>query len=113
MTLTGKPKLLKLKTKNKGNKKLREAIDQLIKDIEQSTWKTQADLAGDRPDADSVHPDGFYFFDIAVYRTMIMIEFSGQEATVVWADSHANYELTFKNNKNTIAKWLKEREYIS
>ena len=113
MRLTGKPKLLKLRDKNKGNKKLKEAIDQLIKDIEGATWKTQADIVAARPDADSAHPDGFYFFDIAVHRSMILIEFDGQEATVVWADSHDRYEKTFKNNKKTIAKWLREKEYIS
>jgi hypothetical protein len=33
--------------------------------------------------------------------------------TVTWAGSHDEYELTFKNNKNTIEKWLRRNGYIA
>jgi hypothetical protein len=34
------------------------------------------------------------------------------EATVVWTGTHQEYETIFKNNKNTIKKWLRANEYI-
>ncbi len=66
-----------------------------------------------RPDADIVHSDGFYFFNLNIHRTMILIEFDEDgEATVVWAGSHQEYDKTFKNNKSTIKKWLRDNEWI-
>ena len=47
-----------------------------------------------------------------IHRTMILIEFEDYEATVVWAGNHKEYEMTFKNNKKTIKKWLKSNEWI-
>lgn len=113
MRLIGKKKLMKLKRKNKGNTKLVKEIDQLIKEIEGSKWSNGEGLKKDRPDADCVHNDGFYFFDINVHRTLILIEFDEDgEATVVWAGTHQEYDTVFKGNKNTIKKWLKSNEYI-
>lgn len=112
MEIVNKSKLQKLKTKNRGNTLLCEAIDSLIVDIEASNWKNATELVKDRPDADRVHTDGFYFFNINVHRTMILIEFEEEEAQIVWVGSHDEYELTFKNNKNTIEKWLRTQEYI-
>lgn len=65
-------KLNKLKNKNRGNTKLVKAIDKLISDIENANWTKQTDIKNIRPDADCVHSDGFYFFDINVHRTMII-----------------------------------------
>jgi hypothetical protein len=60
-----------------------------------------------------VHSQGFYFFKIHVHRTMILIEIEPEgEATIVWAGSHQDYEYVFKNNKNTIEKWLRSNEWI-
>jgi mRNA interferase HigB len=50
---------------------LTKAIDQLIKDIDENNWKNQTELNKTRNDADIVHSDGFYFFNINVHRTMI------------------------------------------
>lgn len=64
-------------------------------------------------DADRVHTDGFYFFDINIHRTLILIEFDDDgEATIIWAGTHQEYESTFKNNKPTIEKWLRNKGYI-
>ncbi len=113
MRLTGKNKLLKLKAKNGGNTTLCSEIDKLIKDIEKSDWKNQAEVKATRKDADCVYSDGFYFFNISVHRTMILLELGDDgEATVVWAGTHKEYESTFKNNKGTIKKWLKSKNYI-
>lgn len=112
MRLTNKKALEKLKKKNRGNLLLANAIDKLIKDIEDSKWKNQTELNKTRPDADSVHSDGFYIFDINIHRTMILIEFDDEEATVVWLGTHQEYETTFKNNKNTIKKWLNSNDWI-
>ncbi len=72
MRLTGQKILLKLKKKNVGNRKLCDAIDQLIVDLE--TFEPVNDsLADRRKDADCVHSDGFYFFDIHIHRTLILI----------------------------------------
>lgn len=113
MRLIGKNKLQKLKAKNKGNKALCEEIDMLISDFENNQWKNEQELKQDRADADCVHNDGFYFFDIAVHRAMILVEFDDDgEATVVWAGNHQDYERTFKNNKKSIESWLKSHNYI-
>ncbi len=108
-----KNKLERLKRKNRGNSKLVRAVDKLIQDIELKEWRSPDKLKQDRPDADCVHGDGFYFFDINIHRTMILVEFGeDNEATIVWAGSHQDYELLFKNNKNTIKKWLRDNEWI-
>ena len=75
MRLIGKQKLEKLKRKNSGNLSLSRDIDTLINDIEKGEWKSQTELKVTRPDADCVHSEGFYFFNIAINRTMILIEF--------------------------------------
>lgn len=112
MRLTNKKILEKLKRKNRGNIPLNKAIDQLIKDINDNNWKNQTELNKTRKDADNVHSDGFYFFNINSHRTMILIEFDINEATAVWVGTHREYETTFKNNSNTIKKWLKSNDWI-
>lgn len=112
MRLTNKKALEKLKRKNKGNVSLAAAIDELIKDVEENNWNDQIELKETRPDADNVHSEGFYFFDINIHRTMILIEFDEDEATVAWVGTHQEYETTFKNNKNIIKKWLRSNEWI-
>ncbi|GAA5040878.1 hypothetical protein GCM10011506_42210 [Marivirga lumbricoides] len=112
MRLTGKKKLEKLKRKNIGNTKLVQEIERLIEDIEKNNWKDVDELKKSRPDADCVHNDGFYFFDINIHRALILIEVDDGEATVAWVGTHDEYETTFKNNKDTIAKWLRTNDYI-
>jgi len=42
-----------------------------------------------------------------------MIEFDENgDVTIVWVGTHQEYETTFKNNKNTIEKWLRSNGYI-
>lgn len=112
MELLQKNKLIKFKKKNKGNKILIEAVNRLISTVEEADWKQKSDVKTDRPDADCVHSDGFYFFNIDIHRTMIMLLFDDDEASVVWVGSHDEYEATFRNNKGTIQKWLRKRDYI-
>jgi mRNA-degrading endonuclease HigB of HigAB toxin-antitoxin module len=112
MRLTNKKILEKLKRKNKGNALLVKTIDKLIDDIDSNDWEDQTELNKTRPDADNVHSDGFYFFNINIHRTMILIEFSDKVATVVWAGTHQEYEAIFKNNRNTIKKWLRSNDWI-
>ena len=64
MILIYKQLLLRLKIKNSGNLKLIKAIDKLISDIEKNDWSSQIEIKKVRPDADSIHSDGFYFFNI-------------------------------------------------
>ena len=75
MRLIRKNILEKTKRKNRGNIPLSKAIDSLIEDIEENDWSSASELLKVRKDADKVHSDGFYFFDLNVHRTMIMIEF--------------------------------------
>lgn len=112
LKLLGRSKLVKLKRKNRGNSILVKAIDQLIYDIESANWKHPLELKKARPDSDSVHSDGFYFFDIQAHRTMILIVFEDNEATIVWVGSHDDYDKTFKGNKVTIEKWLRNQQLI-
>lgn len=112
MRLINRSKLEKLKRKNKGNKLLCQSIDELIKDIEDNNWENQTELKKSRKDADLVHSDGFYFFNINIHRTMVLIEFEDNEASVIWVGNHKEYESTFKNNKDTIKNWLKSKELI-
>lgn len=112
MELLRKNKLTKLKRKNQGNSKLIRAIDKLISDIESANWTKKTDIKLARPDADCVHSDGFYFFDINIHRTMILVVFEDNEATVIWTGSHDEYEKTFKGNKTTIEKWLRNQQLI-
>ena len=112
MRVIGKKILVKLKKKNTGNLQLCEAIDKLIHDLE--TFDPQkSGLKAIRKDADLIHPDGFYFFDIHLHRSMILIEVEDEgEATIIWAGSHQDYDRTFRNNRATIEKWLRNRDFI-
>lgn len=113
MDITGKGKLEKLRRKNKGNTLLGQAIDELVKDLENGEWFNQEQIRKARPDADLVHNDGFYFFNIHVHRVMILIEFEDDgESTLVWCGSHDEYQRTFKDNKSTIKKWLTRQGWI-
>ncbi len=98
--------------KNRGNKLLEVAIRKLINDFEVNEWKSAEKLLESRTDADKVHPDGFYFFNMKDHRTMILIEFDDNESTVVWCGDHDHYVSIFKNNRNTIRKWLKAKNWI-
>lgn len=109
---------MKLLKKNRGNVLLAEAVNQLIADLKGANWHNQLELQKDRPDADCVHSDGFYFFDIHIHRSMLLVEFSvqGQEeegiVSVLWAGSHDEYERVFGNNKGRIEKWLRGKGLI-
>lgn len=105
-------KLKKLKNKNRGNIKLIKAIDKLTSDIENAKWTKQTDIKETRPDADCVHSNGFYFFDLNVHRTMILVVFEDNEATVIWTGTNDEYDKTFKGNKKTIEKWLRIQKLI-
>lgn len=113
MRLINKKKLEKFKRKNRGNKILSKGIIDLIEAIESNNWNNGLELIETRIDADCVHNDGFYFFDITrADRTMILIEFDDNEATVIWVGNHNDYTTTFRNNKNTIKAWLKSNDWI-
>lgn len=112
MRIIGKKNLLKLKKKNSGNKKLCAEIDKLIEDLENFVSDTSS-LTTIRNDADCVHNEGFYFFDIHIHRVFILIEFDDDgEATIIWSGTHQEYERIFRNNKDTIEKWLRNKNYI-
>ena len=84
----------------------------MIECIEKATWDNYQEILKDRPDADCVY-DNFYFFDIHIHRTFIGIDFRDSEANIVWCGTHDAYESIFKNNKDTIRKWLKRNDWIN
>lgn len=113
MRIINKHILGKLIKKQQGNVKLIKAVNELIRLIEANNWKTPHELTKDRSDADCVYGGEFYFFNINVHRTLILIEFEENgEATIVWAGSHDEYENLFKNDKKVIKKWLKNNNWI-
>ncbi len=112
MKLVRKDKLLKLKRKNQGNVKLSRAIEKLIIDIETSIWENKLELIESRPDADRVHSENFFFFDLNVHRTLILIAFHEQIAEIIWVGNHDEYNTIFKGNKATIETWLRNNGKI-
>ena len=113
MRIVGKKIILKLKKKNIGNIKLCTEIDRLVADLERFN-PSESNITDIRSDADKVHAEGFYFFDINIHRTLILIEFDDAgEATIVWAGTHQEYESIFKSNKSTIERWLRNKGYIA
>lgn len=110
--LLNENKLKKLIKKNKGDIKLRKEVEELICVIRNANWQNKNDIIIDCPDADCVHSAGFYFFDVADYRSMILIAFYNDEAEIVWADNHDKYLLLFKNNKSSIERWLRKNGLI-
>lgn len=84
----------------------------MVSIIESAKWSNPEEIKKDRPDADKIHSDGFYFFNISVDRTMVLIELDDKEATIVWCGNHDEYTSTFKNNKSTIKKWLQSKNWI-
>jgi len=113
LNIVNKHILIKLLRKNRGNAKLIKSVNQLIQEIEENSWANPLEIIKLRPDADCVYGGEFYFFDINIHRTLILIEFEPNgEATIVWAGNHDEYELIFKNNKHVIKKWLKDNNWI-
>jgi hypothetical protein len=86
-------------------------LDSLISVLEKPNL-TEAELRTFRDDMDCVHSEGFYFFNINLHRTLILLEFNEDEGTIVWAGSHQEYDITFKNNKSSIEKWLRRHNHI-
>ena len=104
--------LEKYAKKRRGNKKLVSEIISLLETLENANWSTQEEIKFNRPDADKVHSNGFYFFNISVDRTMVLIELDHDRASIIWCGNHDSYESTFKNNKTTIRKWLQSKKLI-
>lgn len=103
--------LAKLRKKNQGNARLVQAISQLITDLE-DRCSTPDQVLKIRKDADKVYKADFYFFDIHTYRVLVCFDALDNCADIVWAGSHEEYVSIFRNNKNTIEKWLRSNSYI-
>ena len=112
MRVIGEKILLKLKKKNRENRRLCDEIDILIYDLENFS-PPEKSIYTIRKDADLVHGNGFYFFNIEIHRTLIFIELLPDgKAVILWAGSHDEYERTFRNNKSTIEKWIKNNNFF-
>lgn len=113
MQIADKDVLTKLRFRNRSNRQLSDAINQLITQFENNSITSLEQLLELRKDADKVHAKGFYFFNLHAYRALIFIEFSQNKARIVWVGNHQEYVSTFKNNKNTIEKWLRNKQWIN
>lgn len=51
-------------------------------------------------------------FIVKVFISLILIVFEEDEASVMWSGSHDEYDSTFKGNKKTIEKWLRNQGVI-
>jgi hypothetical protein len=112
MELAGKKILSKLKDKNRGNTQLVNSLNQLQSDLENTNSASFEHLKKLRNDIEKVHNQGFYFVDIHIHRAMLFIKIKENEATIVWAGSHQEYVRLFKNNKDSIEKWLKKNNFL-
>ena len=112
MEIINKKILLKLRRKKIGNTQLVREIDKLIKDFENAEWNSEQEIYEDRSDADRVHSEGFYFFNIHIHRTMVLISVQESDVRIIWAGSHEDYDSKFQNNKKTIEKWLRSQNEI-
>lgn len=107
MHIEGKRILERLIRKNRGNSRLAKAVDQLIKDLKTNSADNIGDLLKIRDDADRVHSKGLYFFNLHIHRTLVFIKIEENQAEILWAGTHEEYVRVFKNNTNTIEKWLR------
>ncbi|NIJ51714.1 type II toxin-antitoxin system HigB family toxin [Dyadobacter arcticus] len=112
MRLEGKEILFRLLNKNRGNAKLSKAIHQLIQDLENAEISSMNEISLIRRDAEKVHSSGYYFVNIHIHRTLILVTIEDQEATIAWVGNHQDYERIFKNNKKSIEKWLKNNDLL-
>ncbi|MCF0053826.1 type II toxin-antitoxin system HigB family toxin [Dyadobacter sp. LJ53] len=112
MQLIGKKILFKIQDKNSGNIRLSRAINQLIDDLERLQMDSLNELKGIRGDFEKVNNDGFFFVNIHIHRVLLLIKIIENEARVVWAGNHDEYVRTFKNNKRSIEKWLRNNKLI-
>ena len=112
MELLGKHILSKLKKKNRGNTTLSDAIDRLVSDLESTKVQSDADFRAIRSDAEKVQKTGFYFLDIHIHRVLLLLDIKDDEASILWAGTHSEYERIFKNNKNSIEKWLRNKDLL-
>ncbi len=113
MKIFNKRILQKLIRKNRGNVKLVRSVEKLIKDFEENNWSNAYKLAETRKDADCVYGGDFFFFNIHIHRTLVLVQFDEiGTATIIWVGNHHEYETVFKNNKNVIKKWLRDNSWI-
>jgi hypothetical protein len=113
MIVRSKRILEKLIAKNLGNKRLAQAVDQLIADLESDSENAIEELLKVRKDADRVHSRGFYFFNLHTHRTLVFIQLLRNQATIIWAGTHEEYSRTFRNNTNSIEKWLRTKNLLN
>jgi len=81
------------------------SVEKLIADFEENNWSNTFKLSETRKDADCVYGGEFFFFNINIHRTLVLVQFDEiGEVTIVWVGNHNEYETVFKNNKNVIKK---------
>lgn len=112
MHIVNKHMLIKYKAKNLSNNRLIREIGILIDELENKQIMSSRDLIRIRKDADRIHSADIYFLNLYVHRVMVKMEFDDGWAIILWIGSHEKYVATFKNNKDTIEKWLKANKIL-
>jgi mRNA interferase HigB len=110
MEIIGLKHLSKYQKRNKGNKVLNTSIKAFEKEVKNLKIENLSEVPSQW---DKVHNDGFYFIDITgKERLLALVEVEDNELTILWFDDHVRYETIFRNNKNTIEKWLRARGHV-
>lgn len=117
MILIGKNKLIKFGKKARGNKILNQNIADIIKLIENKNNNCKDEkefkelLKSYDPDNVSRGYNAFFLNISKADRSLVVVEYDEieGEVDVLFVGTHDEYETTFKNNKDVIEKYLKDR----
>jgi mRNA interferase HigB len=95
----------------KNNTVRQKVVNEFVKKVQRSTWKNDADVKADFPDADRIFSNVYVFDLTGSDRTLTLVYFINGQVQIVWAGNHQEYERELKNNKDTIRKFLKKKGY--
>ena len=107
MEIVGRKVIVKF---TKGDATLDGAFNDFLEQVTDANWQNDADVKITFPKADRA-VDSFYFFDIGSSRNFSLVNFKKGQFEIIWAGNQDDYIATFKNNKDTIKKFLRKKGY--
>jgi mRNA interferase HigB len=107
MEIVGRKIILKF---TRGDATLEKAFNDFLAAVTAANWQNDADVKNTFHRADRIL-GGFYVFDIGSNHNLSLVLFNKGQFEIIWAGNHDDYEATFKNNKDTIKKFLKKKGY--
>ena len=93
-------------SKNKGNLRLRRDVDKLKILLRDNNFNSYQELKKVRKDADNVHEEVAFFFNIHSHRILVQIDFEHYKAIILWVRNHNRYDRFFSGGKRAIKKLL-------